>query len=71
MEQYDESVSKSFIKIIIDAAGNVDETTIRFAANDACAHPVFILIFLSLLILFGRKTVVPHRRHNIDDAHSD
>ena len=71
MEQYDESVSKSFIKIKIDAAGDVGETAIRFAANDACAHPVFILIFFTLLILFGRKTVVPHRRHNINDAHSD
>lgn len=71
MEQYDESVSKSFIKIKVDAAGNVGETAIRFTANDACAHPVLTLIFFTLSKLFGRKTVLPHRRHNINDAHSD
>ena len=70
MEQYDESVSKSFIKIKIDAAGNVGETAIRFAANDAWARRIYTHIF-TLLILFGRKTELPHRHHNIDDAHSD
>jgi len=65
-----ESVSKSSLEIKIDAAGNVDETAIRFAANDACGRHIYSHIF-TLSILFGRKTVLPRRRHNIDDAQSD